>query len=135
MNTKNTTADTSLVHKELASLAIAITHATGKRAFFIDDDQTIRAHLLEDPAEEDCALVWVMATLENGIIVVYNNERVKNISALLPSNTLYPLMGVAALFDIEYCGVHPLSNGDADEDEEPDEEIVAASPSPSKSMH
>jgi hypothetical protein len=40
-------------------------------------------------------------------------------------------MGVAALFDIEYCGVHPLSNGDAEDEEQqddtPEEVQVAAS--------
>ena len=132
MTTKNTTADTSLVHKELASLAISLTHATNRRAYLLDDNETVRVDLVDDATEKGCALVWAMATFEHGLIVVYNDERLKNIDAVVPMQLFYSLMGVCSFFDLEYCGVTTLSNGGADE--EPDEEIVAAPP-PSKSMH
>jgi hypothetical protein len=130
MTTKNTT-DAALVHKELASLAISLTHATNRRAYILDDNTTVRVDLVDDPSEKGCALVWCMASKEHGLLVVYNDDRLKNVDAVLPVQTFYALMGICSFFDIDYCGVTTLSNGDAEDEEQqddtPEEVQVAAS--------
>lgn len=136
MNTKNTTADAALVHKELASLAISLTHATNRRAYILDDNETVRVELVDDPSEKGCALVWCMATFEHGLILVYNDARLKNIDAVVPTQLFYSLMGVCSFFDLEWCGVTTLSNGDdGEQDEEQQDEEPILSTAPSKSMH
>ena len=121
------------VSKQLASLAISLTHATNRRAYLLDDNETVRVDLVDDATEKGCALVWAMASFEHGLLIVYNDERIKNIDAVVPLQLFYSLMGICHFFDLEYCGVTTLSDGATDEEQQ-DEDLKVVTPS-STSMH